>query len=397
MSALKKSAIVSLGLIIVLFLFKGLFSFEGLHDTSLAKQMDPAFLTALIEDRKAMYTADLLRSGVFILIAALLLWLYLKNKLSQTFAVILIGSLMIADLVLVDKNYVNTKEKSADNPIGFVSKSEMTTPFSPSEADLEILKDTSVYRVYEYSGRLQARTSYFHKSVGGYSAVRPRRYDQLFDYQVDKKLANIRKSIDPKTLKLTQNVNVLDMLNIKYLILEVGEGQSVPITNPFINGNAWFVNELKTVDSADAEMKALDTLDTKKVAVTDVHEFGSRFKNDEKTFKTDSLTTIKLDVYKPNYIKYTSNNANQGLAVLSEVYYPNGWNVYVDGKISSHFRVDYVLRGITLPAGKHTVEFKFEPSIVKTGGTIALISSIGMILLIGGGVYFENKKKSQHV
>ncbi|MDI1255956.1 MAG: YfhO family protein [Flavobacterium sp.] len=389
--ALKNTGIVALGLLLFLFLFKGLFSFEGLHDAALGKQMDPAFLTALIEDRKAMFTADLLRSGIFILIAALLLWLYTKNKLSQTFAVVLVGSLMIADLVLVDKNYVNTKDKSQDNPIGFVSKREMKEPFSPTEADLEILKDTSVYRVYEFSGRLQARTSYFHKSVGGYSAVRPRRYDQLFDYQVDRKLANIGKSIDPKTFKLTQNVNVLDMLNIKYLILEVGDGQSVPITNPYINGNAWFVKELKTVNSADAEMKALDTLDTKNIAVRNSEDFKKS--GILPVFKTDSLATIKLDVYKPNYIKYTSNNTNPGLAVFSEVYYPNGWNVYVDGKNDSHFRVDYVLRGMTLPAGKHKIEFKFEPSIVKTGGTIALISSIGMILLIGGGVYFESKKK----
>ncbi|MGK4568784.1 YfhO family protein [Flavobacterium sp. 3HN19-14] len=392
--ALKKSAITCLGLIVALFLFKGLFTFEGINDGALAKQMDPAFLTALIEDRKAMYTADLLRSGFLILIAALLLWLHTKNKLSQTFAVALVGVLMVGDLVLIDKNYVNAKEKSDTNPIGFVSKREMTEPFTPNEADLEIMKDTSVYRVYEFAGRLQARTSYFHKSVGGYSAVRPRRYDQLFDYQVDRKLADIGKSIDPQTLKLTQNVNVLDMLNIKYLILQVGEGQSVSITNSFINGNAWFVKKIETVKSADEEMKALDYLDTKNAAVINTADVKPGI---AQTFTTDSLATIKLQVYKPNYIKYTSNNNNPGLAVFSEVYYPNGWNVYVDGKESNHFRVDYVLRGMTLPAGKHTVEFKFEPSIVKTGGTIALISSIGMILLIGGGVYFENKKKSQNV
>jgi uncharacterized membrane protein YfhO len=162
--------------------------------------------------------------------------------------------------------------------------------------------------------------------------------------------------------------------------------------NPAANGNAWFVKELKMVPNSDAEMKALDKLDNKNVAVINEYEFGSWFKNDPHTFSVDSTATIYLVRNKPNHLKYSSNNKNEGFAVFSEMYYKNGWNATVDGKKTSILRVDYALRGINIPAGKHTIEFKFEPQVVKTGSTIALVSSFGMLMLLIGGIYFENKK-----
>ena len=151
--------------------------------------------------------------------------------------------------------------------------------------------------------------------------------------------------------------------------------------------------EIKFVNSADEEMKALDKTDLKKVAVVNQYEFGSRFKNNKSKFQVDSLAEIKLVTYKPNYIKYTSDNTNDGLAVFSEMYYPKGWNVYIDGNKKSDFRVDYVLRSTEIPAGKHTIEFKFEPEVVKTGSTIALVTSILILVLLISGIYFENRKK----
>ena len=142
-------------------------------------------------------------------------------------------------------------------------------------------------------------------------------------------------------------------------------------------------------------MKALTGLDTKSVAVANESLFGSSFKNDPKIFKVDSTSTIKLLSYKPNYLKYSSNNSNDGFAVFSEMYYKDGWNAYIDGKATDYIKVDYALRGMTIPAGKHTIEFKFEPQVVKTGSTIALISSIGMVLLLIGGIYFERKKNME--
>jgi uncharacterized membrane protein YfhO len=156
-------------------------------------------------------------------------------------------------------------------------------------------------------------------------------------------------------------------------------------------GHAWFVQKIEYVKNADEEMKALDKLDTKKVAIT--QDFNNTKLGDPKSFVKDSLATIKLDLYKPNHLKYTSNNSNDGFAVFSEIYYKDGWKATIDGKEASIYRVNYTLRGLEIPKGKHTIEFKFEPEVVKTGSTIALFSSIGMILLIIGGVYFERKKK----
>ncbi|MNE30496.1 Bacterial membrane protein YfhO [compost metagenome] len=226
--------------------------------------------------------------------------------------------------------------------------------------------------MFDLQGQLQGRSSYFHKTIGGYSAVRPRRMQQLYDYQIAK-----------------NNLEVLNMLNVKYVIQVDKDGNQIPAVNPDANGNAWFVGAVKLVNKPDDVMKALNTLDTKKVAVFNVHEHESKFQNARLKKAFDTTGTIKVVTYKPNYIKYKSENNGDGLAVFSEMYYKNGWNAYIDGKLTDHFPVDYVLRAMEVPAGKHTIEFKFEPQIIKTGGTITLISSIGMLLLLAGGIYFE--------
>jgi hypothetical protein len=382
--SLWRSAAVVLGILVILLLSKELFEFSSINDDQLIKSMDPKFVDALKLDRKSMYVYDLLRSGFLVLVVFLVLWLHIKNKLSQTLTVILIGILMVGDLIVIDKNYLDAKK--------FVSAREVREPFQPTAADLEILKDTSVYRVYDIQGRLQARTSYFHKSIGGYSAVRSRRLDQLFEYQIEKDLSNLAQSIDSKTLMFTKNNQVIDALNIKYIIVPV-EGGEVPVINPYANGNAWFVNEVQLVNVADDEMKALNKTDLKKVAVV-----NSKFKDDAlfKNTAVDSLASISLAVYKPNYLKYTSSNTKEGVAVFSEIYYPNGWKVTIDGKPSNHFQADFVLRAMKIPAGKHTIEFKFEPQVVKTGSTIALFSSIGMFILISLGIYLLARKHKEY-
>ena len=378
--SLWKSSAVALGLIAVLLVFKGMFSFTTIGDDELVKSMGPDFLDVLKEDRQSMYTADLWRSALYIIAVIALLWMSIKNKLSQNLTIVFVGVLMVADLVFIDKNYVDKE--------AFVSAREVDVPFQPTQADTEILKDTTIFRVYDIQGRLQGRTSYFHKAVGGYSAVRPRRYDQVFEYIIENSLNDLGKNINPETLSLTKNIPILDALNVKYILVPTENG-AIPITNPYINGNAWFVNQIKTVSTIDDEMKSLEKTDLKNIAIVNVNDF-SGLKN--ATFVRDSTATITLQNYKPNYIKYTTQNANEGLAVFSEVYYPKGWNVYLDGNKGTIFRADYVLRAMKIPAGKHTIEFKFEPQVVKTGGTIALASSIGMLFLIVGGLYFERKK-----
>ncbi len=363
--ALVQTGVFGLGVIFILVIAKQLFNFSGASDQYLMQSYGPDFVDALKEDRVTMYYADLLRTGFLIVLTFLILWLFIKNKLSQTTTLIIVGIVMIFDLFFIDKKYVSAKD--------FVSPVQIAAPFQETEADYKILADTTHYRVFELNGNMSsARASYFHSSIGGYHAAKPRRMQQLFDYQIAK-----------------NNLEILNMLNVKYVIQTDKEGKDIPTINPDANGNAWFVSSVKLVNKADDVMKALNTLDTKKVAVFNVHEHESKFPNARLKKPWDATGTINVVEYKPNYIKYKSENEKDGLAVFSEIYYKNGWSAYVDGKLTDHFPVDYVLRAMEIPGGKHTIEFKFEPQVIKTGGTITLISSIGMVLLLIGGIYFE--------
>ncbi|MEN2400145.1 YfhO family protein [Flavobacterium sp. MC2016-06] len=365
--ALIQTGVFGIGILVILVIAKGFFHFTGSNDAYYLQSYGPGFIDALKADRMTLYSADLLRSGFFIVITFGALWLFIKNKFSQTTTLIIVGVLMIFDLVFVDKKYVSAKD--------FLSPVEIAAPFQETPADAQILQDTTHYRVFEVSGNMSsARASYFHNSIGGYHAAKPRRMQQLFDYQIAK-----------------NNLEALNMLNVKYVIQTDKEGKEIPTINPDANGNAWFVSDLRLVNNPDAVMKALDHLDTKNVAVFNVREHEGKFKNARLKKAWDTTGTIKVIEYKPNYIKYKSDNAKDGLAVFSEIYYKNGWNAYVDGKLTDHFPVDYVLRAMEVPGGKHTIEFKFEPQVVKTGGTITLASSVVMLLLLIGGIYYERK------
>ncbi|MCC9064095.1 YfhO family protein [Flavobacterium piscisymbiosum] len=366
--ALVQTGVFGIGIIVILVFAKSMFHFTGSNDNYFLQSYGPAFVDALKEDRMTLYSADLLRSGFFIVLTFGILWLFIKNKLAQNTTLIIVGLLMIFDLFFVDKKYVSAKD--------FVSPVQIAAPFQETPSDAQILKDTTHYRVFEVNGNMSsARASYFHHSLGGYHAAKPRRIQQLFDYQIAK-----------------NNMEVLDMLNVKYIIQTDKEGKEFPTINPNTNGNAWFVSTIKLVNKADDVMKALDHIDTKTVAVFNVHEHEGKFKSARLKKQWDTTGTIKVVEYKPNYIKYKSDNKKDGLAVFSEMYYKNGWNAYIDGELTTHFPVDYVLRAMEVPGGQHTIEFKFEPQVVKTGSIITLISFIGMLLLLIGGIYFENRK-----
>jgi len=372
-NALWKSGAITLGLLVVLFLIKGMFNFSAANDAMYAQAYGDDFIRTLKIDRAALYTSDVLRSMLFVGLTFGVLFLFVKNMMKETTAIIIVGVLMVFDLFMVDKRYVN------NNPDQFRSAREVDMPFDTTEADQRILADTTHFRVFEVEGGMSsARTSFFHKSIGGYHAAKPRRMQQLFDYQIAK-----------------NNVRVLNMLNVKYVIQSDEKGQKLALQNPAANGNAWFVEKVKFVNSANEEMKALDSLDNKNEVVMNERNYvdhlkGTKFNGE---FKKDSISSINLVSYKPNQLKYVTNNSNEGFAVFSEMYYENGWKATIDGKETEIFNVNYVLRGLQIPAGKHTIEFKFEPQVVKTGSTIALMSSIGMLLLIGAGVYLERKKK----
>lgn len=365
---LLKTTVLAAGIIVILFLFKGFFSFTGGSDTYYMESYGPEFVDTLKADRKSLYSADLLRSGFFILVVAGILWMVIKNKIAQNTAIIVVALLMVSDLFFVAKKYVSAKD--------FVRGREVAVPFQETPSDIEILKDTTHYRVFEVNGNFSsARASYFHKSIGGYHAAKPRKIQQLFDYQISK-----------------NNMEVLNMLNVKYVIQTDKEGKEFPTSNPNANGNAWFVHDVKIVNKANDEMKGLDQLNTKVAAIFNIQLYGDKFKNVRLKRNLDTTGTIQLQVYKPNYLKYTAETKKEGLAVFSEIYYEKGWNAYIDGELTSHFPVDYVLRAMMVPSGKHTIEFKFEPEVIKTGSTITLISSGIAFLLLIGGVYYERKK-----
>ena len=184
------------------------------------------------------------------------------------------------------------------------------------------------------------------------------------------------------------------MLNTKYVIGQGEDGQIVPYQNPDANGNAWFVDEIMPSNSADETMRQLDSINTKRQAIVENNdrELFSSYRDLPNNFELDSITQISVTSYQPNYIKYQSSNNNTGFAVFSEIFYKHGWRAYIDGISVEHIPVNYVLRGLTVPAGEHTIEFKFEPQVVKTGSTISLSSSIILILLISGGLFWEFKK-----
>ncbi len=397
-AALWKATAVAGGLFVVLYLSSGLFEFRSAIDGSirdaLTSKENPTFgddfIEALREDRLSMFKSDALRSLLLVLAAAGALLLYVKNIVKQQLAVVLVGILMLADLFAIDRNYVDTKDKGEDGRRGFVSVSEMKRPFTPSQADEEILADPDIFRVYDVQGNLQGETSFFHKATGGYSAVRPRRYEQLFQYQVDPALQNLAEIIDPNTMSLKKSIPTLNVLNVRYLLLGLRDGSEAKITNPFANGNAWFVQRVIPVTSADGEIKAMKAFDNRKEAIINTSEFKVP------SIAADSTASIQLDKasFQPNYVKYTVKSTKGGLAVFSEVYYPKGWKVFIDGKQTDQLiRANYVLRALPVPAGNHTIEFRFDPDVVKTGGMIQLVSCLGILLVTGGGLYLTRKKQ----
>jgi len=370
LSSLKWTAITALGIIVFLFLIKGSFSFAGIRDGALREQFNQFGLGKIVDfvviDRKSMYNQDLFRSLILIALSAGILWLTLKEKLKELYMILAFSCLVVFDLGSVDKRYVNKED--------FVQARIMEKPFSASPADTEILKDKSHYRVFDPSiGLNGAVTSYFHKSIGGYHAAKPRRMEELFYYQVAK-----------------NNVSVLNMLNVKYVIQRNEEGNVYPAQNPFASGNAWYVTKVKKVATADEEMKALTTFDEKNEVILNDKDVPQELFS--KTLVKDSTATITLTSYLPNALIYTTNTTKEQLAVFSEMHYPHGWNVYIDGEKTSHFRANYALRAMEIPKGNHTIAFKFEPTVVKKGSKIALASTILFGLLFLGGCYLEWKK-----
>ena len=368
LKALKKTTIIVGGLALIFTVGgTGLYSFETPVDLQIDAQIS-GYLDAIVADRQALFFGDSLRSLIIVSLFAGMIYLYLNKKIKSTILIISFGVIVLFDLGNVDKRYVNNDS--------FTSARKVNKPFKASAIDKEILKDKSYYRVADLTKNIMAdgSTSYFHKSIGGYHAAKPRRYQELYDFHIAK-----------------NNLEVLNMLNTKYLITSDESGKKVVQLNEFANGNAWFVSKLKVLDSANEEMKALDSIRTKGEAVISSKNISSDFVTN---YKIDSLAFIKLIAYKANELSYEFSASSNQYAVFSEIYYKDGWNAYIDGELVSYYNVNYVLRGMEIPKGKHLVEFKFEPSVIDKGNTITLISYFLLLIIPVGWFFIERRKKN---
>lgn len=383
---LKKGFLWALGLTaipcLILWLMPSmLLDFRSAYDAQFQGQVPDWFYPALLMDRASLASSDALRSLLFILLSAGLLFGFWKAKNKHVAAIcVSVGLivLMLADLWTVDRRYVN------DN--NFV-REKLHENFKASVADKEILKDQDPsYRVLNLNNPWQETyTSYYHKSIGGYHAAKLLRYQELIDNRLSAEYQEIIKSFQgAKALEdiypALNAAHALNMLNMRYIIYSP---EQPPLQNPYAYGNAWFVKDVQMVENADAEMAALASLKPLETAVVD-----KRFAKDLEGFvpQKDSSATIVLESYKPNALTYKSKANSEQLAVFSEIYYQPGWKAFIDGKEVPHFRADWTLRAMRVPAGEHQIEFKFIPAGFNAATSIAYYGGLLILLLFIGAV-----------
>ena len=358
-------------------------------------QLPENFYNALLMDRASLASSDALRSLLFILIgAALLAWYAVSKdkKSTATYVSIAMAVLIGVDLWGVDKRYLNEGS--------FYPKQDIKNVYTESTADKVILQDKSNYRVVNLNNPFQeTQTSYFHHSVGGYHAAKLRRYNELIEHRLQGELnAIIDVFGEAKSLEDFMPVfavcPTLNMLNTRYIIYNP---QQPPLVNPYADGNAWFATELSLVENADEEIAALDKIDPKKTAVVD-KRFSAQLSGF--TPQTDSTATIQLDSYRPNKLVYSSEAQTEQLAVFSEIYYQPGWKVTIDGKQVDHFRADWILRAMRIPAGKHEIVFEFKPEGYIVAANVSAYSSFLILLMliaaVGYSIWNELKNKPEN-
>jgi len=330
-----------------------------------------AMANALIQDRISAAREDAVRTLVFLAIGFGILWAYFKQKINVVVLSILLLAVTLVDLWTVDKRYLKDEY--------YTERQENPTP-QPREVDTFIARDTDPdFRVLDLSQNIMedAITPFFNKSIGGYSAARMKRYNELIESQFSK----------------TVNHSVLDMLNTKFIIMSDPKTNNLSMQrNETACGHAWFVKSVKYAKDADQEMQTISAFSPKDEAIVD-----QRYKNiiDDKATGYDPNGTIKLVKYSPDDMVYQSGATTPSVAVFSEIYYDKGWKMYIDGKESPYFRADYVLRAAQIPVGNHKIEFIFHPASYYTGEKISLAGSILLVLALGGAIYTGIKRKPE--
>ena len=361
-----KIGIIPLILLLLVFLSKEMLSFNGINDSYLREIYGSDLFSKIKSARVSIFQADILRAIVFCTVFILIFYLYHSRKIKKELAMGFVVLILTLDLLGIANRYV-------DND-GFVSIRKASSPFVQTKADVTIQQDTSRYRVFEPQlGLTGARTAYFHNAIGGYHGAKPRRFEELFN-----------------AYNTEQNSGILNFLNVKYILLPDEENKDLkPLINPNAFGPVWLVSNLKEVDNPDdllEELKSTNFSDTALILKKDIALSA------EKAYIKDSLSKIELVYAQPNYLKYKVNNNVRQFAVFSEMYYPKGWRATIDGIPATIFNVNYVLRGLSIPANSSQIEFRFEPEIVGNGTIIRWASFmifLAGIIMLGYFHYFK--------
>ncbi len=396
------SFVLSAGLCVVFALVPSLvnadfFSQNELEQLNRIAQQGPeasayiaGFKYDLANVRSSIFVADCWRSFFVIVIGCLVLLLYSLRKLSVRWTVGIMAVLCLVDMWQVNKRYLNDGM--------FVEKSQREQPQEMTETDKAILQDETLdYRVLNLASNTfnENETSYYHKSIGGYHAAKLHRYQDMIEYHISPEMQKLSGAVmaaggDMMKVNGDSLFPVLNALNTRYFILPLQNGQTVPLRNPYAYGNAWFVDKIKYADNANGEMDAIAKLDLRHEAVAD-KKFQKVLGD---AVGQDTLSIVTMKDYKPNELTYEVNSGKGGIVVFSEIYYP-GWTATVDGKDAELGRVDYILRALNLPAGKHDVVLTFKPRSIKATETVAYASYALLLFVIAGGVYCTRRKKKQ--
>ena len=350
LNSLKYVSVFLISLILIFYVFGG-YILDFKSDFEIFSQY-PEILNLIIEERKYLFEYDLIRSLIIVISVAIILFLFLKKLIKANVSIALLTIVLVFDLWDVNKSYVNADQ--------FVNSTNVISPFTKAIYDEAILRDKSDFRVYEpQRGFSNARTSYFHKSIAGYHAAKPKRIQNLYDFYIS-----------------NNNMKILSMLNVKYLI-QISEDNPLGVTrNPNNLGNAWFIEETKIVDSADEELLNLNQVELKSICITQDQSLKGL------NYKLDNRNSIELVKRKANELVYKSSTTSTQFAVFSEAFYKKGWQAYIDNKPVSHYKVNYLLRGLIIPEGDHEIVFKFYPEIVKSGVYISIVSYLILFMII---------------
>lgn len=369
---LLKSVAITGGILLLLLISSTFMRFKGPNDAALGQQV---IIDAIVNQRASMFRASAFRSIVLVLLSGTLIYFFVQKKVGLVLSLVGISVLVFFDLYTVDKNYVDSS-KFADQ--------RRIQAYQPDDADKAILQDIGHYRVVNLTKNVfnDATTSYHHSSIGGYHGAKLRRYNDLIEYHLSGELQTTVSEIQNRSLNFSGNP-VMNMLNTKYV--KIGTASNAIITNSSAMGNAWFVERTIGVSGADEAIAALSVEDISTTAI-------SENRQGESTYSTGTLQLVE---YQPNYMKYTSSNTGEGFAVFSEIFYPKGWIAKIDGEEVPIERVNYILRGLTVPSGDHSIEFSFEPSAYFVGNAVMWGSSLLVILLLLGSVGLEIKNFSK--